>query len=90
MPLPPYIKSQKDQNHYQTVYAKNLGSCAAPTAGFHFTNRLIKKLKTKGVKIEYITLNVGLGTFKPIKVIVLKTIEWTLNICQLIKIRLKD
>jgi S-adenosylmethionine:tRNA ribosyltransferase-isomerase len=68
MPIPPYIKSQKDQKHYQTVYAKNLGSCAAPTAGFHFTERLLKKLKTKGVKIEYITLNVGLGTFKPIKV----------------------
>ncbi len=68
MPLPPYIKSQKDQKHYQTIYAKNLGSCAAPTAGFHFTNRLLEKLKTKGVKIEYITLNVGLGTFKPIKV----------------------
>jgi S-adenosylmethionine:tRNA ribosyltransferase-isomerase len=68
MPLPPYIKSQKDQKHYQTIYAKNLGSCAAPTAGFHFTDKLIKRLKIKGVKIEYITLNVGLGTFKPIKV----------------------
>jgi len=68
MPLPPYIKSQKDQKHYQTVYAKNIGSCAAPTAGFHFTDRLIKKLKEKGVKIEYVTLSVGLGTFKPIKV----------------------
>jgi S-adenosylmethionine:tRNA ribosyltransferase-isomerase len=68
MPIPPYIKSQKDQKHYQTVYAKNLGSCAAPTAGFHFTDNLLKKLKTKGVKIEFITLNVGLGTFKPIKV----------------------
>ncbi len=67
MPIPLYIKSQKDQKHYQTVYAKNIGSCAAPTAGFHFTERLLKKLKSKGVKIEYITLNVGLGTFKPIK-----------------------
>ena len=68
MPIPPYIKSQKDQKHYQTVYAKNVGSCAAPTAGFHFTDRLLKRLKSKGIKIEYITLNVGLGTFKPIKV----------------------
>lgn len=68
MPLPPYIKSQTDQKHYQTIYAKNLGSCAAPTAGFHFTERLLKKLKSKGVKVEYVTLNVGLGTFKPIKV----------------------
>lgn len=68
MPLPPYIKNQKDQKHYQTIYAKNLGSCAAPTAGFHFTERLLKKLKSKGIKIEYVTLNVGLGTFKPIKV----------------------
>lgn len=68
MPLPPYIKSQKDQKHYQTVYAKNVGSCAAPTAGFHFTKGLLNKLKKQGIKIEYITLNVGLGTFKPIKV----------------------
>lgn len=68
MPIPPYIKSQKDQKHYQTVYAKNVGSCAAPTAGFHFTERLFKKLKSRGVKIEYITLNVGLGTFRTIKV----------------------
>jgi len=68
MPIPPYIKSKKDQKHYQTVYAKNLGSCAAPTAGFHFTEGLLKKLKNKGIKIEYITLTVGLGTFKPINV----------------------
>ncbi len=68
MPLPPYIKSQKDQKHYQTIYAKKVGSCAAPTAGFHFTENLIEKLLKKGVKIEYITLNVGLGTFKPIRV----------------------
>lgn len=70
MPLPPYIKNHDkgDMKYYQTVYAKNLGSCAAPTAGFHFTNSLIKKLIEKGVKVEYITLNVGIGTFRPIKV----------------------
>ncbi len=67
MPIPPYIKSKKDQKHYQTVYAKNLGSCAAPTAGFHFTENLLKKIIKKGVKVEYVTLTVGLGTFKPIK-----------------------
>ncbi len=68
MPLPPYIKDQKDKKHYQTIYAKNIGSCAAPTAGFHFTKNLFKKLEKKGIKIEFVTLNVGLGTFKPIKV----------------------
>ncbi len=70
MPLPPYIKNY-DKNkgkYYQTTYAKNFGSCAAPTAGFHFTKNLLEKLKKKGVKIEYITLNVGIGTFQPIKV----------------------
>ena len=67
MPLPPYIhKSLKDQSRYQTVYAKYLGSAAAPTAGLHFTNELIKSLKEKGVKIEYVTLHVGLGTFRPV------------------------
>lgn len=68
MPIPPYIKSKEDEKHYQTVYAKEVGSCAAPTAGFHFTDRLFKKLKKQGVKIEFVTLHVGLGTFKPIKV----------------------
>ena len=67
MPLPPYIhKSLKDQSRYQTVYAKYLGSAAAPTAGLHFTNELIKSLKEKGVEIEYVTLHVGLGTFRPV------------------------
>ena len=67
MPLPPYIhKSLKDQSRYQTVYAKYLGSAAAPTAGLHFTNELLKSLKEKGVKIEYVTLHVGLGTFRPV------------------------
>jgi S-adenosylmethionine:tRNA ribosyltransferase-isomerase len=68
MPIPPYIKNKEDEKHYQTVYAKEVGSCAAPTAGFHFTNRLFKKLKKQGVKIEFVTLHVGLGTFEPIKV----------------------
>lgn len=70
MPLPPYIKNY-DKNkgkNYQTVYADIIGSCAAPTAGFHFTKELIKKIQRKGIKIEYITLNVGIGTFLPIKV----------------------
>ena len=67
MPLPPYIhKSLKDQSRYQTVYAKYLGSAAAPTAGLHFTNELINSLKEKGVEIEYVTLHVGLGTFRPV------------------------
>lgn len=69
MPLPPYIHEKlKDKNRYQTVYAKNSGSAAAPTAGLHFTNDLIEKIKAKGVKIEYITLHVGLGTFRPVNV----------------------
>lgn len=68
MPLPPYIKKQcEDNSRYQTVYAKVLGSAAAPTAGFHFTKELLKKIKQKGVEIEDITLNIGLGTFKPVK-----------------------
>ena len=66
MPLPPYIHEKlKDQDRYQTVYAKNLGSAAAPTAGLHFTKELLAKLKDKGVEIEYVTLHVGLGTFRP-------------------------
>lgn len=68
MPLPPYIKKQcEDNSRYQTVYAKVLGSAAAPTAGFHFTNELIEKIKAKGVIIVDITLHIGLGTFKPVK-----------------------
>ena len=69
MPLPPYIHEKlKDKDRYQTVYAKNIGSAAAPTAGLHFTEDLIKKIKEKGVKIQYITLHVGLGTFRPVSV----------------------
>ena len=69
MPLPPYIKSHlEDKDRYQTVYAKNEGSAAAPTAGLHFTKTLLSKIKEKGVNICYITLHVGLGTFRPVNV----------------------
>ena len=69
MPLPPYIThALKDKNRYQTVYAKNEGSAAAPTAGLHFTNDLLSKIEKKGVKIAKVTLHVGLGTFRPVKV----------------------
>ena len=68
MPLPPYIKAElQDQNRYQTVYAKEPGSAAAPTAGLHFTPELLKELEAKGVELLYITLHVGLGTFRPVK-----------------------
>ena len=68
MPLPPYITHQlEDKNRYQTVYAKNEGSAAAPTAGLHFTPQLLQQLKDKGVKIAKLTLHVGLGTFRPVK-----------------------
>lgn len=69
MPLPPYIKEKlKDNERYQTVYSKELGSAAAPTAGLHFTPEMLDKIKQKGVKIAYVTLHVGLGTFRPVKV----------------------
>jgi len=69
MPLPPYIKEKlEDKERYQTVYSKNLGSAAAPTAGLHFTNEMLEELKNKGIKIAYVTLHVGLGTFRPVKV----------------------
>lgn len=69
MPLPPYIThTLKDRNRYQTVYAKNEGSAAAPTAGLHFTKELLKDIEDKGVKLAKVTLHVGLGTFRPVKV----------------------
>ena len=69
MPLPPYITHQlKDKNRYQTVYAKHEGSAAAPTAGLHFTKELLKQVEDMGVKIAHVTLHVGLGTFRPVKV----------------------
>lgn len=68
MPLPPYIKKKlDDKERYQTVYSKNPGSAAAPTAGLHFTNALLEKIKAKGINIGYVTLHVGLGTFRPVK-----------------------
>lgn len=68
MPLPPYITHKlEDKNRYQTVYAKYEGSAAAPTAGLHFTGELLKKIEEKGVSIAYVTLHVGLGTFRPVK-----------------------
>ena len=68
MPLPPYIKEElQDRERYQTVYSKVLGSAAAPTAGLHFTPELLQKIKDKGIKIGYVTLHVGLGTFRPVK-----------------------
>ncbi|MBU3131370.1 tRNA preQ1(34) S-adenosylmethionine ribosyltransferase-isomerase QueA [Clostridium gasigenes] len=69
MPLPPYITERlEDRERYQTVYSKEEGSAAAPTAGLHFTQELLKKIKDKGVNIAYLTLHVGLGTFRPVKV----------------------
>ena len=68
MPLPPYIKEElKDQERYQTVYSREVGSAAAPTAGLHFTNELLEKARNKGVKTAFVTLHVGLGTFRPVK-----------------------
>ena len=69
MPLPPYIREKLDEkDRYQTVYAKNIGSAAAPTAGLHFTKELMEKIKNKGIDICYVTLHVGLGTFRPVNV----------------------
>lgn len=68
MPLPPYIKAElQDQERYQTVYSKEVGSAAAPTAGLHFTNELLDKIRAKGIKTAFVTLHVGLGTFRPVK-----------------------
>ena len=68
MPLPPYIKEElQDQERYQTVYSREVGSAAAPTAGLHFTKELLQKIREKGVNLAYVTLHVGLGTFRPVK-----------------------
>ncbi len=68
MPLPPYIHEKlEDQDRYNTVYAKNIGSAAAPTAGLHFTKELLNKIEAKGIQITYVTLHVGLGTFRPVQ-----------------------
>jgi len=69
MPLPPYITEElEDQERYQTVFSKHNGSAAAPTAGLHFTDELMQKILDKGIKIAFVTLHVGLGTFRPVKV----------------------
>ena len=69
MPLPPYIREKlSDKDRYQTVYAKNIGSAAAPTAGLHFTKDLLKQIEAKGITVCYVTLHVGLGTFRPVNV----------------------
>jgi len=69
MPLPPYIHEKlDDKDRYQTVYAKNIGSAAAPTAGLHFTEELLQKIKEKGIEVLFVTLHVGLGTFRPVMV----------------------
>ena len=68
MPLPPYIKEElQDQERYQTVYSREVGSAAAPTAGLHFTTELLDRIREKGVKTAFVTLHVGLGTFRPVK-----------------------
>ncbi len=68
MPLPPYIKAElSDQERYQTVYSREVGSAAAPTAGLHFTKELLDKIRAKGIKTAFVTLHVGLGTFRPVK-----------------------
>jgi len=68
MPLPPYIKAElADQERYQTVYSREVGSAAAPTAGLHFTSELLDKIRAKGIKTAFVTLHVGLGTFRPVK-----------------------
>ena len=69
MPLPPYIHEKlEDQSRYQTVYAKNIGSAAAPTAGLHFTKELLQEIENKGIIVKYVTIHVGLGTFRPVEV----------------------
>ena len=68
MPLPPYIKAElADQERYQTVYSREVGSAAAPTAGLHFTKELLEQVREKGIKTAFVTLHVGLGTFRPVK-----------------------
>ena len=80
--MPKYIKrrtTDEDKNRYQTVYAKEIGSVAAPTAGLHFTNRILSDLKKRGVGIEYLTLHVTYNTFKPIQLIIIKFMILALN-----------
>ncbi len=84
MPLPPYIHEElEDTERYQTVYARELGSAAAPTAGLHFTQELLDKIKTQGVELAYVTLHVGLGTFRPVKEEELENHEMHSEFCQI-------
>ena len=84
MPLPPYIKEElEDGERYQTVYSKVVGSAAAPTAGLHFTPELLQKLQDKGVQLAYVTLHVGLGTFRPVKAEVISEHHMHLEFCML-------
>lgn len=86
MPLPPYIKAElEDTERYQTVYSRESGSAAAPTAGLHFTKELLKELEEKGVIIAYITLHVGLGTFRPVKAENLEEHEMHAEYCMISK-----
>ena len=84
MPLPPYIKEElQDQERYQTVYSREVGSAAAPTAGLHFTNELLDKIRAKGVATVFVTLHVGLGTFRPVKAEEISDHHMHAELCQL-------
>ena len=84
MPLPPYIKEElADGERYQTVYSKVAGSAAAPTAGLHFTPELLKQVEEKGVQLAYVTLHVGLGTFRPVKEEELETHDMHSEYCEI-------
>lgn len=84
MPLPPYIKAElQDQGRYQTVYSREVGSAAAPTAGLHFTNELLEKIQKKGIKTAFVTLHVGLGTFRPVKAEVISDHHMHSELCMM-------
>ena len=86
MPLPPYITEElEDANRYQTVYSKELGSAAAPTAGLHFTEALLKEVENIGVSLAYVTLHVGLGTFRPVKAEEIQDHEMHAEFCRISK-----
>ena len=86
MPLPPYIKEElQDQERYQTVYSREVGSAAAPTAGLHFTKELLEKIREKGIKTAFVTLHVGLGTFRPVKAEEITDHHMHAELCQISK-----
>lgn len=86
MPLPPYIKEElQDQERYQTVYSREVGSAAAPTAGLHFTRELLEKIREKGIKTAFVTLHVGLGTFRPVKAEEITDHHMHAELCQIIQ-----